>query len=185
MKKTFCLIFFILIFSNGFSQQKKDSIAKAPTIGFEIDLFPYLTGGYYGSAWIGYKQMRCRLVITSETTPQFLVPDGFTNNKIHAYALIADYFFKPGFKAWWVGSGFEYWSGQIQTDAKVNTADYDNVYFTIGGGYVWKFYKNFYLNPWTAGHFRIGGDKEVMVDGQKFSPPAILPEISVKVGWSF
>ena len=49
-----------------------------------------------------------------------MLEDGFTENKIHAYTLITDYFFQPGFQKWWVGAGFEYWKGQIQTDAKLS-----------------------------------------------------------------
>ncbi len=67
-----------------------------------------------------------------------MLEDGFTENKIHAYTLITDYFFQPGFQKWWVGAGFEYWKGQIQTDAKLSVSKYENVIFTTGGGYVWK-----------------------------------------------
>ncbi len=59
-----------------------------------------------------------------------MLEDGFTENKIHAYTLITD--------KWWVGAGFEYWKGQIQTDAKLSVSKYENVIFTTGGGYVWK-----------------------------------------------
>ena len=57
--------------------------------------------------------------------------------------------------------------------------------FTIGGGYVWKFHKNFYLNPWVAGHLSIAGDKAVVVDESTYEPPLFLPEISLKLGWHF
>lgn len=57
--------------------------------------------------------------------------------------------------------------------------------FTVGGGYVWNFGKNLYLNPWIASHIRIDGDKNVMVDDSKFDSPAFVPEVSLKVGWYF
>jgi hypothetical protein len=155
------------------------------TVGFELDALPYITGGYYFSVWVGHNHMRYRSVVTKATTPEFLLKEGFTNNDIHAYTLIADYFFKTGFKGWWIGSGFEYWKGQIQADTKLSNAKYSNAVFTVGGGYVWKFYKNFYLNPWTGCHLRIAGDTEVMVDGEKFVPPFFTPELSIKIGWHF
>lgn len=155
------------------------------TVGVEADILPYITGGYYGSVWVGHKHMRYRAIVTRLTTPAFILKDGFTNNKIQAYTLIADYFFNTGFKGWWAGSGVEYWKGQIQTDDRVSTARYHDVIFTAGGGYVWKFYRNFYLNPWVAGHLRVAGDREVRVGAKNYIPPFFTPEMSVKLGWHF
>jgi len=31
---------------------------SATTIGFELDALPYITGGYYGSAWFGKNRVR-------------------------------------------------------------------------------------------------------------------------------
>ncbi len=179
MKNIITAAVFILVTLPGISQNKNK------TAGIEIDALPYLTGGYYGSIWIGNNHMRYRAIVTKVTTPKFILEDGFTENKIHAYTLIADYFFKPNFQKWWVGAGFEYWEGQIQTEAKLSTAKYDNIIFTSGGGYVWKFYRNFYLNPWTGVHIRVAGDKKVMLDGKEFSPALFTPEISLKIGWHF
>lgn len=155
------------------------------TVGFELDALPYITGGYYGSVWYGKNQMRYRAIITQVTTPEFVLEEGFTNNDIQSYTFITDYFFKPGFEAWWIGAGLEYWDAEIQTDAALETAKYENYVFTVGGGYVWKFHRNFYLNPWVAGHIRIAGDSEVMVDGVEFEPAAFTPELSLKIGWHF
>ncbi len=155
------------------------------TVGVELDALPYITGGYYGSVWYGNNHMRYRAVITQVTMPEFVLEDGFTNNEIKVYAAIVDYFFKPDFEGWWIGPGLEYWDAKIQTDAELETAEYNNTIFTFGGGYVWKFYKNFYLNPWAAAHLRIAGDKNVVVDGSTFETKLIIPEISVKLGWHF
>ena len=46
-------------------------------------------------------------------------------------------------------------------------------------------HKNFYLNPWVAGHLRIGGDKNVIVDQSTFETKLLIPEISIKLGWHF
>jgi hypothetical protein len=179
-------LLFILIFTTwSISVYSQKANAHPITIGFELDALPYVTGGYYASAWVGRDRLRYRAIITKITTPEFLVEDGFSNNKIQAYTAIVDYFFKPEFKKWWVGAGFEYWKGSIQTGAKLSTANYNNTIFTLGTGYVWKFHKNFYLNPWAALHARVAGDNSVMVDGQEFHPPALIPEISLKIGWHF
>jgi len=154
-------------------------------VGFEVDLLPYFTGGYYGSVWIGHNHVRYRAIVTRLTTPEFYVENGFTNNRIQAYTLIADYFLKPNFEKWWVGSGFEYWKESIQTDAKTSTAYFNNTIFTLGGGYALKFFKNFYLNPWAAFHLRIAGASEVWVSSEEYRVPELTPEISLKIGWHF
>ena len=122
--------------------------AKDLTIGFEADALPYITGGYYGSVWAGHNHVRYRAIISRINIPGFIIKSGFENNRIDAYAALADYFFKPALKGWWIGGGVEYWKGEIQTNAKIQTARYDNGIFTLGTGYIWRFYKNFYLNPW-------------------------------------
>ena len=180
MKKSiFIILLGICQLSHAQSQETNQ------TVGFELDALPYIANGYYGSVWYGRNQMRYRAVITKITTPDFMLDDGFTNNDMYVYALITEYFFKPGFKGWWIGTGLEYWNADIQTDAKQETSQYDNYIFTIGSGYVWKFYRNFYLNPWIAGHLRIAGDDEVTVDDMNFKPARFIPEISMKIGWHF
>nr|WP_299167499.1 hypothetical protein [uncultured Allomuricauda sp.] len=179
---TFLFSFLLLVATYG--QNAEDEVNKT-VVGFELDAVPYIFEGYYASAWLGHDHFRYRAVITKIETPGFILEDGFTNNEMKVYAAIVDYFFKPGFEGWWIGPGLEYWDATIQTDAKLETAEYNNTIFTLGGGYVWKFYKNFYLNPWAAVHLRIAGDKEVMVDNSIYETPLLIPEISLKLGWHF
>ncbi|WP_430966738.1 hypothetical protein [Spongiimicrobium sp. 2-473A-2-J] len=179
---TFLFSFFFLVVTYG---QGTENRTRKTAIGFELDAVPYIFQGYYGSLWVGHNHFRYRAVITKIDTPDFILEDGFTNNEMKVYAAIVDYFFKPDFKGWWIGPGLEYWDASIQTDAKLETTEYNNTIFTLGGGYVWKFHKNFYLNPWVAGHLRIAGDKEVSVDQSTFETPLFIPEISVKLGWHF
>lgn len=182
MKKYFiALLMLTTTFANAQTKENKSTLS----IGAEVDVLPYITGGYYGSVWASKKHFRYRAVITNVTTPEFMLKDGFGNNKMMVYAALVDYFFKPVPEKWWIGSGFEYWDAEIQTSQKLSKAKYNNTMFTLGGGYVWKFYKNFYLNPWAAAHVRIAGDKSVMVDGEKFEPSLFIPEASLKIGWYF
>ncbi len=180
------LIFlFFFLFLITAKAQDADQQTKNTTVGFELDAVPYIFNGYYGSVWVGHDHFRYRAVITKIDTPDFILEDGFTNNEMRVYAAIVDYFFKPDFEGWWIGPGLEYWDASIQTDAELETAEYDNLIFTIGGGYVWKFHKNFYLNPWVAVHLRISGDKEVNVDQSVYETPLLIPEVSLKLGWHF
>ena len=182
MKKYFLAILMLTaLFANA---QKKEDKSKL-SIGTEVDVLPYLTGGYYGSVWASKDHFRYRAVVTNVTTPEFMLKDGFTNNKMMVYAALVDYFFRASPEKWWIGSGFEYWDAEIQTSQELSTVKYNNTMFTLGGGYAWKFYKNFYLNPWAAVHLRIAGDRSIMVDGTKFEPSVFIPEASLKIGWYF
>lgn len=171
----------ISLIAQGQSEKESSTIS----IGTEVDVLPFLTGGYYGSIWVSKDHFRYRAIVTNVTTPEFMLEDGFTNNEMNVYALVADYFFEPSVEKWWIGAGVEYWDGSIQTDALTSTSHYNNFIFTVGGGFVWKFYKNFYVNPWAAVHLRMAGDTSVAVDDKIFEPAFFTPEASVKIGWYF
>lgn len=182
MKKSI-LIIVVVLSSTLWGQINTDSLITKQTLGTELDLLPYISGGYYVSAWYGIDQFRFRAILTKTTVPQFAVADGYTDNKLNVYAFITDYFFKKNFDGFWIGTGLEYWDSQITYEAENQTASYNNTVFTLGGGYVWKFFDNFYLNPWVAIHYIIGGDKEVPVGSSTFKPNVFTPEASIKIGW--
>ncbi|MCK9281914.1 MAG: hypothetical protein M0P71_14910 [Melioribacteraceae bacterium] len=184
--KNSILITIILFTSTLWAQQiNSDSLITKQTFGTELDLLPYISGGYYASAWYGIDQFRFRTILTKTTVPQFAVAEGYKDNKLNVYALITDYFFKKNFEGFWIGTGLEYWDSQITYEAENQTSSYNNTVFTLGGGYVWKFYKNIYLNPWVAFHYIIAGDNEVKVGSRTFKPNEFTPEASIKIGWYF
>ncbi len=186
----FLITFLILTFSiKGFGQPDSTVSKKQSnlTVGFEIDALPYITGGYYFSSWVGINKhkQRIRPVIAKVNIPDFMFDtDAFNRNTIQVYAIVVDYFFKPDFKGFLIGTGIEYWDGEIE-DNFSETAKYSNWIFTLGVGYVWKFWDNLYINPWLAAHVRIAGDEEVQVGFFTFLTPFITPQISVKIGWHF
>lgn len=55
---------------------------KNTPIGFEADVLPYLTGGYYDSVWLSNRHLRYRAVVTNVTTSEFLLQEGYTNNEL-------------------------------------------------------------------------------------------------------
>ena len=183
--KNFITFLLLVLSTSAFAQQAEEN-QKSYRIGTELDILPYATGGYYFSAWYGWNdyQFRIRPVVAKVNVPDFYIDDKFQNNKIFATALIVDYFFKPNFEGFWIGSGFEYWQNSIENKSSVKV-DYNAFVFTLGGGYIWKFYKDFYVHPWAAGHLLIGGDKEVKVGDETFKPQIFTFEGSIKLGWSF
>jgi hypothetical protein len=154
-------------------------------VGIEQDVLPYMTGGYYLGAWAGKKNIRVRFLLASVNKPDFIVPEGFTNNHVNAYALLGDYFLRDNWSGWWLGGGLVYWDSRIQSDAQISTVSYENILLNGSLGYSWKFWKNFYVSPWAGMHIRVGGAQEVTVDGKSFNTPLLNPEASIKVGWHF
>jgi hypothetical protein len=167
------------------AQDASASQARRTTVGVEIDALPYILSGYYGSVWVGRDQWRARAVVSRSTLPSFVVQDGFEDHRIDVVAALVDHFFKPDFRGFWVGGGAEYWQNDVRSKTSGQSASWDNVAATLGGGYVWKFYGNFYLNPWGAGHLIVGGDTKVPVGAETFEPSRFTGEVSLKVGWHF
>lgn len=154
-------------------------------IGLEQDALPYVTGGYYLGAWAGKSHIRGRVLVAHLNKPDFIVPSGFTNNVVTAYALVGDYFLKSAWSGWWLSAGIVYWDSSIQSKLRINTASYQNVLVNGSLGYNWSFAKNFYLAPWAGLHVRVGGASSVSVDGVSFTTPVLNPEASLKLGWYF
>jgi len=156
--------------------------------GSEIDVLPYAMKGYYGSAFAGRDGWRLRGVAARSTTPSFLVADGFREERTDAYALLVDHFFgskSQELKGFWIGGGGEYWRNRIRTDESPEFAHYSNFMLTVGGGYVWKFSRHFYVNPWAGGHFVAAGERKIAVSGRTYEQPVFTPEFSVKLGFTF
>ena len=185
MKKSIFILILLAASALWGQKMNSDSLKNEQTIGTELDLLPYISGGYYVSAWYGIDQFRFRTILTKTTVPEFVLSKGYKDNKLNVYAFIADYFFKKNLEGFWIGTGLEYWDSKITYKTENQTASYHNTVFTLGGGYVWKFFDNFYLNPWVAFHYLIAGDKEVQVGSSTFKPSVFTPEASIKIGWYF
>ena len=174
------LVLFALI-TYGYAQGQQNAPKKIDA-GVELDLLPYLTGGYFGAAWIGKNHLRARVLTANVNKPDLFVKEGFTNNKVTAYAILGDYFLKEDWKGWWAGTGMVYWKSSIQTNAKLSTAHFENWFLNGSLGYNFKLSKSVYVGPWAGLHLRIAGDQNVPVDNKIYNPPLLNPEASVKFG---
>jgi len=176
-----CLFFSSVLASEVEDKKEIDQY----TIGTELDALPFVTGGYYFSLVGGRDHFRLRGVASLVNPPDFAYPsDRFKNLSLHAYALIVDYFFKPEPNGFWVGVGLEKWFGSINSNSGNSSGSYSESVSTLGTGYVWVFYKNFYLNPWVAIHLKLSGDSPY-VGANVYSLPTIQGEGSFKLGWYF
>lgn len=182
MLKFFFLGLSLCLCLNSQAQENKPDHIK---FGLELDFLPYATGGYFGGAWIGKDVWRLRALTAFVKKPDWSTEKDFSNHQVHAYALLVDRFLNKDWKGWWIGAGPVFWNSTIQTDAKVQTAKFNNFLLNGSLGYNFTLYKHLYLSPWGSLSLRIAGDKNVAVDNKRFTLPIINPEASVKVGYYF
>jgi len=151
--------------------------------GLEIDVLPYITGGYYFSSWVGSENFRLRGVLSKLSMPEFVLPNNFSAWEMEVLAVILDYFpAKTGkYQGPWIGVGYEYWESEIEIKKSKRSGELSHNIFTFGGGYIYKFSEHFYLNLWGAGHYVLSG-KELVVDGESYKIPSFQGEISLKFG---
>lgn len=153
--------------------------------GLELDVLPYATGGYFGAGWIGKDLWRMRVLTAFVKKPDWSTTKGFSNHQIHAYALVADRFFKKDWKGWWAGAGLVLWNSTIQTNARIQTAKFNNLLVNGSVGYNITLYKHFYVSPWASLNLRVAGDKNIPVDNKIYTLPTLNPEASLKFGYCF
>ena len=154
-------------------------------VGAEVNPFPFITGGYYGSLWWGIEHIRLRGTAAYTTVPGFLITDGFEQNKIRSYSLLGDYFFNEAFKGLWTGGGFGYWRGSvINSDDKVK-GNYTNYVLTLDVGYLLKVWRNFYVSPSGMIHMVVAGEKVVELGNATFNSPTISPAIAITIGYHY
>lgn len=176
----------------GPARAAEDSAVEPRTVaGAEVDLLPTVLSAVDGrlgggaNVWVGRDRVRARAVGTHIAFPRgALTPSGFEDRKLTVAAGIVDVFLRPGFSGPWVGAGFERWWNRIGSPAGPDTAAWASWVATLGGGFVWKFWRGAYLNPWAAGHLLLSRP-QVALYGATWKPAKLAGEVSLKVGWQF
>ncbi len=160
-------------------------------LGFTLDLLPVAMSaasghfGMSGQTWVGIDSIKIRLVGARMNMPDFLVGnDAFGDQQTTVGALIVDYVFGEAFDGWWVGTGFELWENRIVHKSSAATQRWLNLVYTLGGGYIWKFYDNLYLNPWVGLHVPINNPR-IHAGSDSFKPLPVSGEVSLKIGYYF
>ena len=159
-------------------------------LGFNLDLLPTVLSaangklGYAPQVWLGIGRARIRFVGSHLEPPDVFAfaPAGFHRPTTTAFAAIIDYTFGPRFDGGWLGSGFEVWENTIQHDGVSGTATWLSTVFTVGGGYIWRFAGDFFLDPWVGGHM-IFNPQTVSLGAYSYDPFPVQGEVSLKVGW--
>jgi len=172
-------------------KSQTDSLKTKQTVGVAIDLLPPImsatTGnfGYSAQLWYGYKKLRVRGVIAGFTMPDKLMGnDDFINLETTATALIFDHFLKNNFRGWWFGAGVGMWDNTITSKIDNHNYSFTDYVATAGSGYIFKVYKNFYVEPWGAAHYVLNNEN-VTVGTSEYKTKKFQGEVSLKVGWHF
>ena len=159
-------------------------------VGFNIDLLPTALSaangklGYAPQVWLGIGHARLRIVGAHLEPPDAFAfaPQGFHDPTTTAFATIIDYTFGPRFDGVWLGSGFEIWQSSIKHDGVPGQARWISTVFTVGGGYIWRFSGDFFLDPWAGVH-AVLNPQTVSLGTYDYKPFPLQGEASLKVGW--
>ena len=124
-------------------------------LGFQLDLLPTVLSaankeaGYAPQVWLGVGHARVRFVAAHLQPPDgfAFAPHGFHHATTTVFASIIDYTFGPHFDGAWVGSGVEVWQRSIEHREVIGHARWNSTVFTAGGGHIWRFAGDFYLDP--------------------------------------
>lgn len=185
MKKILLLLFVIFSMQSQAQSTNGTYTNTKWNFGVELDILPYVTGGYFGAGWIGKDKWRGRVLFADVNKPNFVTKDGFSDHHIKAYAAILDRFLKDSWKGWWIGGGPVYWKSDIQSDSSNATQNFDSFLLNGSLGYNFTISKNFYVSPWAGLSLKIGGNDEFVLDNKEYNLPLLNPEASVKFGFYF
>lgn len=159
-------------------------------VGLQLDLFPTVISaingrtGYAPQVWAGIQPVRLRLIGAHLEPPDaFTFDDAVVDPSITVLAATIDYTFGD-FDGVWLGAGVESWLQHAAAANGSGTADWSSVVFTFGGGTVWRFAGNFYLDPWLGLHWNLD-PRTRQIGDVEYRPSALTPSASVKVGWFF
>ena len=159
-------------------------------LGFNVDFLPVVMSaaskefGMAGQVWVGIDHLRLRMVGARTFMPKFMLSEGFEKQDTTVLAFLVDYCFGDHFDSWWIGTGFELWFNEISHEGTRDTAAWTSGVWTLGGGYIWRFWRNVFLDPWIAMHVPLN-NKEVTIGEWSYTPWPVSAEISLKIGVFF
>jgi hypothetical protein len=74
------------------------------------------------------------------------------------------------------------WQNSIQNRDAAGTARWRSTVFTVGGGYIWRFAQDWFIDPWLGGHVVLNPET-ASLGRFEYKPSVIQGEVSLKVGW--
>lgn len=157
-------------------------------VGAQLDLFPTVVSaingkvGFAPQVWAGVKPVRLRLIAAHLEPPDgFTFDDNIVSPKITALAATIDYTFGEHFDEWWVGAGTEAWLQSVEAADGSGKAEWTSGVFTLGAGYIIRFWDHFYLDPWLGVHATMNPGPRQVGDVE-YEPAPVSASASLKFG---
>lgn len=161
----------------------------AMALGVNIDPFPTIISAVsrqFGLAiqpWFGIDHVKIRFDVAHMRMPDAIAGTKyFHKNNCNSFALVAEYMFGSNFDGFLVGAGIGVWQHAISHTYFNEGGHRTAPFFTIEGGYIWKFHKNLYLEPCIALDV-ILSQKRINIYGFTYKPIPIAGEITCKFGF--
>lgn len=182
MNKISVTLLLTLIINSSYGQLTNANSNKSIlNIGIEQDVLPYVLKGYIGTVWFGRDKFRYRLSYASASSPKFILADNIEEDRVKAFGISFEYFFKDDYKGLWFGPGVGVWTNYITSKNNFHIKN-ESMIATIGGGYNMYLTNWLYFSPWVAMHFRVSGNDPVQLIQESYKPAIITPELSLKLG---
>jgi len=181
MKKYIAIVLLCYLGTNCWGQSVESQRDKGVTIGVEQDVLPYVLNGYIATVWLGRDFFRYRLSYAQASSPKFILPENVGSDKVKAFGVSFEYFFKENYQGLWFGPGIGYWTNYIQSQDHIEVKN-ESVICSFGGGYNISITNWLYCSPWVALHFRVSGNDPISMGDSEYKPSVLTPELSVKLG---
>jgi hypothetical protein len=160
-------------------------------LGVAIDPFPIIVSsvdGRFGLSvqpWFGIDYVKVRIDITHIRIPNAITGTKyFYKNELNIAGIVAEGFFNKNFDGFRIGTGFGVWDTTISHRYFNKKGKTISAYWTIEGGYVWKFYKTLYIEPCLALDVPLSENK-IKLYGFTYRQLPVFGEISLKFGLYF
>ena len=160
-------------------------------MGVAIDPFPIIMSaadsrfGLSVQPWFGIDYVKVRIDITHIRIPNAITGTKyFYKNEVNVAGIVAEGFFNKNFDGFRIGMGFGMWDTTISHRYFDKKGKSISAYWTVEGGYVWKFYKTLYIEPCLALDVPLSTNK-ISLYGFTYHQLPVFGEISLKFGLYF
>ena len=160
----------------------------ALALGVNLDPFPTIISAFsreFGleiQPWFGIDHYKIRFDIAHMRVPDTIAGTKyFYKNSCNSFSVMAEYIFGNNFDGFHIGAGIGVWHNTIRHKYFNVHGNIILPFLKIEGGYIWKFYKNLYLEPCAALDIMLM-HKTISIYGFTYKPLPAAGEISVKFG---
>jgi len=160
-------------------------------LGIAIDPFPVIMSavdarfGLSVQPWFAIGYVKVRIDISHIRIPNAIAETKyFFKNEVNSAGIVGEGFFNKNFDGFKIGTGFGLCDTTISHRYFNKKGKSISAYWTIEGGYVWKFYKTLYIEPCLALNVMLSKNK-ISLYGFSYKQLPVLGEITLKFGLYF